>query len=135
EHNTLRRGVTTFGEVTDPATVPAAGTATYRGIVYGWHSPNAATTPEVFRGTATVTVDFATRQSQVTFTDTATYTATPVPVPAATLATNVAMGAAGANVANYRAGPIANGAFNGGLSARYFGPVISAGASGTGPTE
>ncbi len=134
EHNKNRRGIVAFGAVTDPATVPTTGTATYSGIAYGWYGRGALEDPAVFRGAATVTVNFATRQVSVAVQNTATYDAAATAVPATFTATT-GMGAAGTNVANYLTGKITNGAWGGGVSGRYFGPVITTGTSGAGPAE
>jgi hypothetical protein len=134
EHNQSRSGMTAFGAVTDPASVPTNGSATYAGIVYGWYAPNATTEAPFFRGSALVTVNFATRQVTVSIQNTRTDDAAATTVPVALTATT-AMGAAGSNVANYLTGTAANGSLSGGLSGRYFGPVVTAGSSGTGPAE
>ena len=47
----------------------------------------------------------------------------------------MAMGAAGSNVANYLTGPVNDSGLKGGLSGRYFGPVVATGTSGAGPAE
>jgi hypothetical protein len=135
EHNTNRRGVVAFGEVTDPATVPASGTATYSGIFYGWYASDATVNPDVFRGKASVTVDFATRKVDVSFKSVTTYDTVNAPVPLLVFDTKAIMGAASTNVANYLTGAISNGTFTGGLGGRYFGPVVSTGTSGPGPAE
>ncbi len=134
EHNKNRRGIVAFGAVTDPAAVPTSGTATYSGIAYGWYGNGTLTEPPVFRGAATVTVNFATRQAVVTVQNTATYDAAATAVPATFTATT-GLGAAGANVANYLTGAISNGALSGGVGGRLFGPVVTTGASGAGPAE
>jgi hypothetical protein len=88
----------------------------------------------VFYGRASVNVDFATGQVSVTIEDTATYDGTETPVPAGF--TTVAMaGAADSDLANYLTGPASSGAMTGGVGGRYFGPVVTAGTSGEGPTE
>jgi hypothetical protein len=134
EHNTNRRGMAAFGEVTDPATVPTTGTATYSGIVQGWYSATSNVDPTVFRGDATVTVNFATRQVTITVANTKTYDATQATVPATFTATTT-LGAAGAGTANYMTGTVDAGTLKGGISGRYFGPVAATGSSGAGPTE
>ena len=53
EHNKNRRGIVAFGDTSDPAAVPASGTATYVGLVYGSYAPNATQDPATFRGNAT----------------------------------------------------------------------------------
>lgn len=134
EHNKNRRGFVSYGSVTDPAAVPTTGTATYSGIVYGWYGRGALEEPPLFRGTATVTVNFATRQAVITVANTATYDAAGTAVPAA-FTTASGMGAAGSNVASYATGSITSGTLTGGVSTRYYGPVVSTGASGAGPAE
>lgn len=134
EHNKNRRGILAFGDVTAPASVPTAGTATYTGIAYGWYGSGTLTEPPVFRGTATVTVNFATRQATVSVQSTSTFDAAGTPVPATFTATT-ALGAAGANVANYLTGTVTNGTLSGGVGGRLFGPVVATGSSGTGPAE
>lgn len=133
EHNTLRRGVVAYGDVTPPAQVPKTGSASYSGIFYGWYGTNPAGQPDVFRGVATVTVDFATRNVNIAFSDVNMYDASGQPLPLA-FETTATMGAADTSRANYMTGPI-TGAFTGGLSARYFGEVVSTGSSGAGPAE
>jgi hypothetical protein len=134
EHNKNRRGIIAFGDVTAPASVPTTGTATYTGIAYGWYGNGTLTEPPVFRGTATVTVNFATRQATVSVQSTSTFDAAGTAVPATFTATT-ALGAAGANVANYLTGTATNGTLSGGVGGRLFGPVVATGSSGTGPAE
>jgi len=134
EHNKNRRGIVAFGAVTDPAAVPTTGTATYSGIAYGWYGNGTLTEPPVFRGEARVTVNFATRQAVITVQNTATYDAAGTPVPATFTATT-ALGAAGANVANYLTGTAGNGTLTGGVGGRLFGPIVTTGTSGSGPAE
>ncbi|RZI43139.1 hypothetical protein EGT07_09840 [Herbaspirillum sp. HC18] len=134
EHNKNRRGVVAFGAVTDSAVVPTTGTATYSGIAYGWYGRGALEEPPVFRGAATITVNFATRQAVVTVANTNTFDAANTPVPSTFTATT-GVGAAGVNVANYFTGTVGNGTLSGGISGRLFGPVVSTGTSGAGPAE
>lgn len=138
EHNQNRRGLVAYGAVSDPVTIPTAGTASYSGFVYGWTAQNATEEAILFRGEATVTVDFATRQVAVTVKNTVgfdpvneTYTL-PVSVQ---VSASTAMGAAGSNVANYLTGAATCSGLTGGLSGRYFGPIVTTGTSGSGPAE
>lgn len=133
EHNTLRRGIVTFGDVTAPASVPTAGTATYTGIVYGYFGIGGTADPEPVYGNATATVDFATRVVTVRFTGVEEYNPSAEPVTALNITTAVTGGDAGTKFSNYLTGPV-SGAFTGQMSARYFGPVVS-GGSGAGPAE
>jgi len=134
EHNNNRRGMVAFGDVTNPADVPAAGSAAYAGVVYGWYVPNGTQDVAFFRGGASVTVDFASRQAAVTVQNTRTFDSAGTPVPVA-LTANTSIGAAGQSVANYLTGPVDNGTLKGGLGGRYFGPVVATGSSGRGPAE
>lgn len=128
EHNTKRRGIVSFGDVTNPSSIPTSGTATYTGSVYGTYTPNGNTTdPDPFIGTVTLTVDFATRQVAVQVQNTTTNQATPAAVPL-TFTTTVGMGAAGQSVANYLNGTVQANSFNGGIGARFFGTAAGGGA-------
>jgi hypothetical protein len=133
EHNKSRRGAVAFGDVTSPATVPNAGTASYGGTAYGWYAPNATDEAVFFKGVVTISVNFATHTADVTIQNTMTLDQAQTPVPATfTSSMTWAPGDAG----NYMAGAVAtNGnALAGGASARYFGPISAAGSS-TGPAE
>ena len=138
EHNQNRRGLVTFGNVTDPAAVPTTGKASYSGFVYGWYARTATDEGYFFRGEALITTDFSTRQVTVKLLNTvgdfdrSEQFATPVPI---VLTATTAMGAAGTKAANYLTGPASNDALKGGISGRYFGPVVTTGTSGAGPAE
>ncbi|HJV84324.1 MAG TPA: DUF4214 domain-containing protein [Noviherbaspirillum sp.] len=135
EHNKNRRGLMTFGQVSEMASVPQSGTATYSGIVYGWDGSSSATVdPTVFRGIATITVDFATRRVNVAFANAVTYNSTGARIDTPSYVA-AAMGGAGTNVANYFTASVNIGAFTGGLSGRFFGPAVTGGTTGTGPEE
>lgn len=134
EHNKNRRGMAAFGAVTDPAAVPATGSASYSGIAYGRYSRDAAAEPAFFSGPATVTVNFVSREVIVTIANTVTTDAPVTAVPVALRAVT-SMGATGTSSANYMTGPVDNGTLTGGLSGRHFGPVVATGSSGRGPEE
>lgn len=134
EHNTQRRGVVAFGDVTDPAAVPTVGTATYTGRLYGYLGANGGTAePEGIEGRATITVDFATGAATVAFEGVVSYAGT----EERTLEIRPALrgGEAGTKFTNYLTGAFDGTNYGGGISARYFGPVVSTGASGSGPAE
>ncbi|HEY8605750.1 MAG TPA: hypothetical protein VIM12_01390 [Noviherbaspirillum sp.] len=133
EHNKNRRGMVAYGQVTEPAAVPSTGTASYTGIAYGWYAPNATVDPTPFRGAATVTVDFATRQATIAVQNAVTYDAAGAAVPV-NFSTVAGFGANGSNVANYMTGTLTAGSLSGGIGGRLFGPVAGGGA-GTGPAE
>ncbi|HJV87610.1 MAG TPA: hypothetical protein VJ698_19230 [Noviherbaspirillum sp.] len=134
EHNQARTGMVAFGQVTDPANVPASGSAGYTGIVYGWYTPNGTQEAAFFRGSALVAVDFATRTVSISIQNTHTWDAAWAEVPVALSGTTM-MGATGSNVANYLTGTISNASLSGGLGGRFFGPVVTTGNSGAGPAE
>jgi hypothetical protein len=133
EHNQNRRGLVAFGQVTDPASVPTTGTATYSGRLQGWYVANTAGEPPLIRATVTVTVNFATREATVDIANAISETADASPVPL-TLKGTVPIGAAGTNVANYMTGALSAGALRGGIGGRFFGPIV-AGGTGAGPAE
>lgn len=122
EHNQNRRGIIAYGDVTAPASVPAAGTASYAGFAYGWYASTLNDGPMSFFADAIITVDFATRQVTVTVANAMTEEATPVSLPAVNFNFGAGLGANGSNVANYFAGPITAGALTGGIGGRVFGP-------------
>lgn len=134
EHNNNRRGMVAYGDVTAPSAVPTAGTASYAGVAYGWYVPDGTQDVAYFRGDVSVTADFAARRSVVTVQNTRTYDSAGTPLPVA-LTANAAVGAAGQPIANYLTGAVDNGTLKGGLGGRFFGPVISGGAGGSGPVE
>jgi hypothetical protein len=138
EHSTVRRGAATFGDVTKPAAVPTTGTASYSGVAYGWYAPDGSGHPDTlkfFRGAVTATVNFATQQASVSLQNAfANVDAMPA-LPAVDFNAGAKMGAARANLTNYFTGSVDNGSMAGGVSGRYFGPVVSTGASGAGPAE
>jgi hypothetical protein len=114
--------------------VPVVGSASYSGYAYGWYADSATGEPVRYEGVALVAVDFVTRKVVVTIQNATTkdVVATPVPV---TLTVTTTMGNAGSNAANYLTGPVDTGTLKGGLSGRYFGPVVATGTSGSGPAE
>jgi hypothetical protein len=138
EHSTVRRGAVAFGDVSKPGAVPAAGTASYSGVAYGWYAPDGSGHPDsvkFFRGTVTVTVNFATQQASVSLQNAFANVETMPPLPAVDFNAGTKMGAASANLTNYFTGSVNNGSVAGGVSGRYFGPVVSTGTSGAGPAE
>jgi len=134
EHNQNRRGMISYGAVTAPAVVPSSGSATYSGIVHGWYARDAQQEPFYFRGTVSITVNFATRRVMVTVQNTVSDDGSATSLPLAFNA-DTAMGASGTNVANYLTGPVSVGIMSGGIGGRYFGPVRATGSGGTGPAE
>lgn len=134
EHNNNRRGMVAYGDVTAPSAVPSAGTASYTGFAYGWYVPDGTQDVAFFRGDATVSVDFATRRTVVTVQNTRTFDSAWTLLPVG-LTADTTLGAAGQPSANYLTGAVDNGTLKGGLGGRLFGPVITGGASGSGPAE
>lgn len=135
EHTVNRRGTVAFGAVTDPNTVPAAGGIDYQGVVYGWYSPDGATTV-YYRASATLSVNFDSRQVAIRISNAAVDGDPATKVDFAAEVTT-GLGAAGSNVANYFTGAAnstANG-LTGGIGGRFFGPVGQGRSGNTGPAE
>lgn len=63
EHNKERRGSIAFGQLTDPASLPNIGTATYQGYVRGWYSPDGQAEVYPVAADLEVTVDFSAKQA------------------------------------------------------------------------
>jgi hypothetical protein len=122
EHNKNRRGLIAYGEVTNPGVVPTTGTATYSGFTYGYYAANRTVDPSVFRGNATVTVNFATRAVTITVQNAITDDSAGAAVPV-NFTTVTTMGAAGSNLTNFLSGAVSSGALSGQLGGRYFGPL------------
>ncbi|MBL8344626.1 MAG: tandem-95 repeat protein [Rubrivivax sp.] len=131
EHNKNRRGFVAFGDTTDPALVPTSGGASYAGVVHGQYSANGSSDPVPFIGTATVSVNFATRSVTVSIQNTVRNDGSGAALPLAMTATTV-LGTGGN--ANHLTGAAASGSLSGGLGARLFGPIAT-GGSGSGPAE
>ncbi len=125
EHNKVRRGMVAFGEVTDPAAVPVAGTVTYAGVAEAWRSIDGDADPVHLSSPATVTVDLATREARVTL---------PSLRPGG-LSFTVRGDDTAAPWRNFLTGAVGTaGSLSGGASTRYFGPV-GGGSGGQGPLE
>lgn len=133
EHNKKRRGIVSYGEVTPGANVPTSGSVTYAGTAYGWYGTATTQDPPTFRGPATITVDFATRQVVVNVRNTIRWDGSETPIPA-TFSATVGMGAPNTNVTNYFNGAITSSTVTGGVGGRFYGPVVSTGV-GAGPAE
>jgi len=119
EHNKNRRGMVAYGEVTAPDAVPATGTASYNGVVLGWYAANGRTEPTTLRGTATVTVNFATREALIAFSNGQSSEAGgTVPI---NFSSRAWLGSSGTNVANYFTAAAGDGNLRGGISGRVFG--------------
>lgn len=134
EHNQNRRGLVAFGDVTPPSAIPNSGTAVYGGVVHGWYADNGVDDPTGFKGEATLTVNFQTREVIVAIqnivTDNPALSSAPIAFNAST-----SMGLSRLSVANYLTGAVNNGTFKGGVSGRYFGPIVTTGSGSVGPAE
>ncbi len=148
EHTKKHLGAVAYGDVTNPTLVPSAGTAHYsdpslnQSKVWAWYTPDGSKDPIEFEGKATVVVDFATRQVAVEIRNLVIFeTRLPDPTLPASFTIRIAMGASGANTANYMTGAgnmqAAAQTLAGGMSARFFGPVGPSvpPLGGTGPAE
>lgn len=120
EHNKERRGYVAFGNVTEPGAVPATGTATYTGKVYGLYGLASSTQidPDPFEARATIEVNYETGAVQIRVEG------TPAQVPAFTGTASrgaITVNGADTSAPNYFTGTVAASGFAGGLSGRYFG--------------
>lgn len=131
EHNKMRRGLVAFGAVTAAGQIPTTGIARYRGRLHGWFSYMQGEDSYPIYGDVEAEVDFAKRTVMLTFSNTRIDEGTLDPLPLALTATT-AMDSA--QIASHFAGPLSNRTFNGGMGARFFGPVMP-GGSGSGPAE
>lgn len=121
-----RRGLIAYGATTANQAVPASGTSFYRGIAYGFYTPNGDDGNAAlvsFRAAVTMEANFGSGQVSVfvrSAVNDETRTALPIEVSA-----NAGVGAAGSNAANYMSGPISDGGagMSGGMGARFFGPA------------
>ncbi len=128
EHNSNRRGIVAFGALTNPAMLPASGTATYSGRVHGRYAQNNVAEPAQFEGTVTISMDFSGKRATITVTpDSGT-------MPAGFTA-SATLGKGSGNLANALSGSVNNGKLSGSVAGRYFGPVVTTGGSGAGPLE
>lgn len=131
EHNKMRRGLVAFGAVTAAAQIPSTGVARYRGRLHGWFSYVQGEDSYPIYGDVEAEVDFAKRTVVLTFSGTRIDEGTLDPLPLALTATTVIDST---KFAAYFSGTASNSAFNGGIGARFFGPVAP-GGSGQGPAE
>lgn len=131
EHNKMRRGIVAFGPATTPSQIPTTGTARYSGILRGWFGYDGANDVYPIVGTVIVVVDFATHSATVQIASTRIDEGTMDTVPVALTATTTI---GSADFANYFNGRADNGTLNGGIGARFFGPITN-GGSGTAPAE
>jgi hypothetical protein len=137
EHNTNRRGLVAFGPTTDADSVPVSGQARYAdGFVAGLYVGAAGADPIRFRGRVDVTVDFATGAATVSIRDTFPEGREEARA-GLDFDVQVAIAAATGGTANYLNGPVTAGpvSMQGGLGARFFGPLVAGGTGGIGPAE
>lgn len=132
EHNKLRRGFIAFGPVTPPAQIPATGTVRYKGSLRGWFGYQKYEDVYPIYGVVELTVDFAKRTAQISFSGTRLDEEAFMDSIPATLKTTATIGSG--EFVNYFNASTDNGTLKGGLGARFFGPVKT-GGSGTGPAE
>lgn len=136
EHTVNRRGVVAFGQTTTPSAVPEQGVVNYAGVVYGWYTPGGSGLV-YYRATATLSVDFATRQVAIRITGAAEDGNPSNTVPLAAEVTT-GLGDKKANVANYFTGAATSTgttALKGGIGGRLFGPITAGRSGNVGPAE
>lgn len=78
----------------------------------------------VYKATARIVVNFATRQVAISVTGAVDEAAPSVTVPV-TIDSRAAFGADGSNVANYLTGAVTAGGMSGGVGGRFFGPAAA----------
>ena len=131
EHNKERRGTIAFGQLTDPSTVPASGSATYRGYARGWYSPDGQIEVYPIAADIEVTVDFSTRQVSLQLLNVRIDEVLPANLePAAKLTIGSTNALPLGTLANTAIGAISHGGAAGYAGLRFFGP-----ANGGGPAE
>lgn len=131
EHNKMRRGFISFGQVTTPTTMPSSGTARYAGSLRGWFAYDKNQDAHAIVGQVEATVNFSARTVTLTFTGTRVDESSLDVVPVS-LTSTLTIGSA--EFANYFSGIAANSTMSGGASGRFYG-AVGAGGSGTGPAE
>ena len=123
EHAKFRRGMVTFGDVTAPTALPASGTVTYRGFIYGHHVENSEVDIDEFIGDVSITVNYTAGTATITTDNTRTHDSEGRPVALPIEFTSVTILDPAANgLRNYSSGDAAAGGMSGGISARLFGP-------------
>lgn len=132
EHNKLRRGFIAFGPVTPPAQIPTTGTVRYKGSLRGWFGYQKYEDVYPIYGEVELLVDFAKRTAQISFTGTRLDEAASMDSIPVALKATATIGSS--DFANYFTASTNNDTLQGGLGARFFGPVKT-GGSGTGPAE
>lgn len=120
EHNSARRGVTAFGEVTPASAIPTTGSARYLGLARGWYSPDGRVEPYPIAADVEITVDFAARTTRIRLSNLRVDEAqTPSPQLAAESINTLPFG----NPRNTMLGAVSHGDASGHAGARFFGPV------------
>jgi len=132
EHNKQRRGFIAFGPVTAPAQIPTTGTVRYTGSLRGWFGYQKHEDVYPIYGDVELTVDFAKRTTQIRFSGTRLDEEAFTDAIPATLNATATIGSGA--LTNYFSASTDNGTLQGGLGARFFGP-LQTGGSGTGPAE
>jgi hypothetical protein len=132
EDKKLISGTVAFGTVSIPDRIPVTGTAIYSGNVYGWlsYDPTGSSVP--FFANATVTVNFANNTAEFLFSKTRIiekdYSDIFLPPVQTTLSLDRQ------KFRNYLNGRLDFASMQGGVGARFFGPITT-GGSGIAPVE
>jgi hypothetical protein len=125
-------GTVAFGTVSIPERIPQSGTATYSGNVYGWLSYDYEGSTIPFFADANVTVNFAKNTAEFVFSKTRTvendYSYIYLPSVHTTLTLDRQ------KLKNYLNGRMNFENYQGGIGARFFGPITT-GGSGSAPVE
>ena len=132
EDKKLISGTVAFGTVSIPDRIPVMGTAIYSGNIYGWlsYDPTGSSVP--FFANASVTVNFANNTAEFVFSKTRLIEKDDSDVFLPLVQTTIVLDRQ--NIRNYLSGRLDFASMQGGIGARFFGPITT-GGSGSAPVE
>lgn len=125
-------GTVAFGTVSIPERIPQSGTAIYSGDVYGWLSYDYASRTTPFFANANMTVNFANNTAEFVFSKTRIADNDNADIFLPPVQTTLSLDRQ--KLKNYLNGRIDFAGLQGGLGARFFGPITT-GGSGIAPVE
>lgn len=125
-------GTVAFGTVSIPERIPQSGSATYSGNVYGWLSYDYEGSTIPFFADANVTVNFANNTAEFVFSKTRTVENDYSNIYLPPVQTKLTLDRQ--KLKNYLNGRMNFENYQGGMGARFFGPITT-GGSGIAPVE
>jgi len=128
----LISGTAAFGTVSIPDRIPVTGTAIYSGNVYGWLSYDHTGSSVPFFGNASVTVNFANNTAEFVFSKTRLIEKDDSDIFLPPVQTTLSLDRQ--KFRNYLTGRLDFASMQGGIGARFFGPITT-GGSGIAPVE